>query len=249
MPSPNDATFRDAEDWLAERGIERDPIRVPTQPAPDEDHRTPVSPREAARLATEAASLPHQQPEVADLAQQRADAGDIPPPDETTGDLQEEVAKAVAYARRSTAQAPKSEGRLRERLVEREYPDVVIRLALERCRAEGLVDDPAMAAALIEERRAKGHAPFRIRRDLEQRGFERPLLDRLLAPYEAEDPEAQAFEVATRKAARLSHVDAETAFRRTAGFVARRGYPESLARKVAREAVFSARDAERTAGH
>jgi hypothetical protein len=44
-------------------------------------------------------------------------------------------------------------------------------------------------------------------------------------------------------------VETETAYRRVVGYVARRGYPEALARKVAREAVFASRDAQRAAGH
>jgi len=106
-----------------------------------------------------------------------------------------------------------------------------------------------MAAALVEERRAKGHAPSRIRRDLRARGFGDDLLDALLASAEAEDPEAAAFALAKEKAESLSGVATDTAFRRVAAYVARRGYPEGLARKVAREAVFASRDAERTAGH
>jgi regulatory protein len=145
--------------------------------------------------------------------------------------------------------APQAEGRLRDKLVERGFATPVIEGALERARTERLVDDRAMAAALVEERRRKGHAVARIRRDLRERGFDEATLDAVLADSAREDPEAAAFAVARDKAAGLTALTAETAFRRVVGHVVRRGYPEGLARKVAREAVFTARDPERTAGH
>jgi regulatory protein len=125
----------------------------------------------------------------------------------------------------------------------------VIDAAMERARQERLVDDAAMVAALVEEARRKGHAPVRIRNDLRARGFGDELLDGALRSAETEDQEAAAFALAADKASGLTGLAAETAFRRVVAHVARRGYPEGLARKVSREAVFSARDAERTAGH
>lgn len=271
---------RDAEQWLAERGIERDPIRVDPAPPPPAD---PASMPPAGRAGEDAggarpaptgapsASEQHpageQRPADGDPApvvsarqaqhlavQSAADAALLEGERASQADpgqrhLEDDVAEAVAYVRRSASAAPQSEGRLRDKLEQRGWPEVVVEQALERARRERLVDDGAMAAALVEERRAKGHAPARIRRDLRARGFTDAVLDPLLAPAEAEDPEAAAFAVAQGKAAALSGADAETAFRRVAAYVARRGYPDGLARKVAREAVFAARDAERAAGH
>lgn len=263
---------RDAEAWLAERGIEREPIRVPLAPPapPDASDATdapaeptgspsdgasapdaasvrapdtakdapPVGAREASRLAGQAAA-------DADLA---ADEARVHPPTQEPR-LEDDVAEAMAFVRRSTAATPQSEGRVRTKLAERGWPPAVVDLALERARRERLVDDPAMAAALVDERRAKGHAPARIRRDLRERGFGDDVLDAALGAAESEDPQAAAFAVAQDKAATLTGVPTETAFRRVAAFVARRGYPQGLARKVARDAVFASRDPERTAGH
>lgn len=231
--------FKDAEAWLAERGVPREPVtpsgagEAPPSPAPQEP---PVGSREAARLVAQAA---------ADRA--TAEAERAASPRAETG-LEDDVARAVAFVRRSTASVPQAEGRLAEKLRERGFAREVVRLALERARRERLVDDAAMAAALVEERRQAGHAPTRIRRDLAARGFDAATLDVALAAAEAEDLEAAAFGVAIERAGRLTGVETETAYRRVAGYVARRGYPEALARKVAREAVFASRDAERAAG-
>ncbi len=158
------------------------------------------------------------------------------------------MARAVAYARRSTAQAPKSEAKLAAKLAAREYPQVVIDQALARCRTEGIVDDAAYVAAFVDERRRKGHGPYRIRQDLRTRGFPDDLVDPALAPVEAQDREAQAFDAARGKAQSLRSVEADTAFRRLVAYLARRGYPEGLARKVAREVVYADREREQVAG-
>jgi len=242
--------FRDAERWLAERGVQREPLRItpPAAPVTDPPDATargsaghPGGPaigvREAAHLAAQS-----QAEQDAAAAERRA------APFASAG-LEEDVARAVAFIRRSTAATPQAEGRIREKLLGRDVSERVVTLALERARRERLVDDEAMAAALVAEKRAAGHAPARIRRDLRQRGFVDETLDRALADAEREDPEAAAFAVAKERAARLTGVDTETAYRRIVGHVARRGYPEGLARKVSRQAVFDSRDPARTAGH
>ncbi|HSK23106.1 MAG TPA: regulatory protein RecX [Egicoccus sp.] len=256
--------FRDAEAWLAQRGIERDPIRVPltppdppaeaapAPPPPGPAADTPTGPqvgthadqapepsrREAMRLAADAM----------DAAVRRADEPAATPHPQAHR-MEDDVAEAVAFLRRSTSMTPQSEARLRAKLTDRDTPAPVIEQALERARRERLVDDAAMVAALVDERRSKGHAPARIRRDLRERGFGDDLLDAALASTEREDPEAAAYALATEKAQRCTALAPEAAYRRVAAFVVRRGYPEGLARKVAREAVFTARDAQRTAGH
>ncbi len=299
--------YRDAEAWLAERGVTREPIHVaPLPAAEDAPHRgaphhraSPEAPegadaadgagaadatggldagdgadatggldagdgadatggldaadgagaaaaddrpvgevgvREARRLVGQADA------DAALAASERAVAASTAP------GLEDNVAWAVAFIRRSTAGAPQAEGRLRDKLLERGHPESVTVLAMERARRERLVDDAAMAAALVDEKRRAGHAPARIRRDLRGRGFGDEVLDPLLAAAESEDQEAAAFALATERAAGLTGMATETAYRRVVGHVARRGYPEALARKVARAAVFSSREQERAAG-
>ncbi|MEX1177988.1 MAG: regulatory protein RecX [Nitriliruptor sp.] len=241
---------RDAEAWLAERGIEREPIRVSPPPAPgreaerpggaaptnDAPDRTDVSQREAQQLARAAS---------AEAERRAAEAAATRPPAEAS--LADDVSEGLAFVRRSTANAPQSVGRLRRKLAERDTPPAAVDLIIERAHAERLVDDLAMATALVEERRAKGHAPTRLRKDLHARGFDRDTVDQVLAPVEAEDQEAAAFAVARDKADRLTGVEPDAAYRRTVGHVARRGYPEGLARKVARMAVDVSRDPARAA--
>lgn len=229
-------TGRDAEAWLAARGIVRDPITAgppaggwSAGEAPDQ-----VGDRAAGRPSTTSRT---DEPV-------RAEGGPT-----TGGDLGDEVSKAVAFVRRSTANTPQSEARLRRRLVEREHPRVVVDAALLRAREEGLVDDAAMAAALVEEGRRKGHAPLRLRADLERRELPHEVIDAAVDSIGDRDLEAAAFAVARDRARRLRGVQAETAFRRVVGHLARRGYPDAMARKVARLAIFDDREPERVSGH
>lgn len=276
------APYRDAEAWLAERGISREPIRVAAQPANADvsppatlDRRPPREVLGRAGAAPDGAAAAdgagRSRPDDAVAAGTDRPAGEIgarearrlwgqagadaalvaAERDAAAGaapGLEDDVARAVAFIRRSTAGAPQAEGRLRAKLLERGHPEQVVTLALERARRERLIDDAAMAAALVDEKRRLGHAPARIRRDLRARGFADEVLDPLLAGAESEDQEAAAFAVAAERAARLTGTATETAYRRVVGHVTRRGYPQALARKVARAAVFSSREHERTAG-
>lgn len=215
---------RDAEQWLAERGIHREPLVVdspvahPDEPSPPVEHQPPPS-RESPPAAP---------------ARAEADAA---------------VAKGLAFVRRSASVAPQSEQRLADKLADRGNDEATIAQVMDAARAEGLVNDEAMVAALIGERRAKGHGVSRIRRDLLERAFPRALVEQALVPLSGQDPEAMAFDVARARAEQLATLDTMAAFRRVANYVARRGYPDGLARKVAREAVFATREDDRIAGH
>jgi len=250
--------FRDAEAWLAERGVRRERVTGPPAPPSEtpagfraRDGAPPVEPtdgipagapppigvREAARLAWQSAA------DTAAADTDRRSARVPPHPS-----LEDEVAAAVAFVRRSTVRTPQAEARLADKLRARGHPATVVVHALDRARREQLVDDPAMVAALVEEGAAKGHAPARIRMDLARRGFGPALVDEALQSLEQQDLGTRAFALARRRAETAGELDAEAAYRRVAAYVARRGYPEALARKAARDAVFAAREAERTAG-
>jgi regulatory protein len=231
----------DAEGWLASRGVRREPL-VGDGSAPQEPTPPPPAPsaREAIRLAEQSAR----------------DAGLVGAPvavhevdEAATVVRHDDVDGALAFVRRSTANAPQSEGRLRAKLADRGHDGSTVELALARAREERLVDDAAMLAALIVERRARGHADTRLRRDLRDRGFTGPQVDAALEQHAATDPAAAAFAVAREQAARHRAADPEVAVRRTVGALVRRGHGEALARKAARDAVYADREAQQVAGH
>jgi SOS response regulatory protein OraA/RecX len=237
----------DAERWLASRGITREPLSVPES----DPGSAPIVPE------TSVPQVPHGDPTApsgisAEHAEQASSetlegAGPEGPYDEAVTS-ERTVAGALSFIRRSTSNAPQSEGRLRAKLRERGHPEEVIEGAFALARSERLVDDPALLAALILERRARGHADVRLRRDLRDRGFTGEQVDEALERHAATDPAAAVFALAREQAARHRAVDAEAAVRRTVGFLVRRGHGEALARKAARDAVYADREAQEVAG-
>jgi len=222
----------DAEDWLASRGIKREPLRL-TEP-------------QAADVALVPAVVAPMEPDPgADPVHHR-----VADPVVVGGleDAERTASGALGFIRRSTTNAPQSEGRLRSKLLERGYPEAVIDEALLAARGERIVDDPALLAALIAERRMRGHADLRLRRDLRDRGFTGAQVDDALSQHAATDPAAAVFALARDQAARLRAVDAEAAVRRTVGYLVRRGHSEAFARKAARDAVYADREAQQVAG-
>jgi regulatory protein len=252
MPETNDpqddTPYRDAEQWLRARGVEREPIRV--RPAGRSGRsEQPGSTSRGGTAAAPPGALPRERPpepqpvaEPTEATQARGE-GEAPP---ATGRLGEEVARAVSYARRATAKTPLSEARLRRRMEERDITAPAVEQALRRCREAGIVDDRAFALALVDEGRRKGYAPARIERDLRRREIDTEVIDEALATIGDRDLEAAAYDVARRRATQLKDEDTEAVFRRLVGYLGRRGYPDALARKVARQAVFNDREVQRT---
>lgn len=233
----------DAERWLASRGVPREPLVGANWGMDPEVERpggpadlVPMSPREALALASQSAQ---DAPDRSGGASEGAEATTARPDD---------VEAALGFVRRSTSNAPQSEGRLRSKLEGRGHDPRTVELALERAREERLVDDDVMLAALIAERRARGHADARLRRDLRDRGFTGLQVDEALVRHASTDPAAAAFAVARDQAARHRSVDPEVAVRRTVGALVRRGHAEALARKAARDAVYADREQQAIAG-
>ncbi len=275
--SGGESPFRDAEAWLAEQGIRREPLVVsgPDEQSPDGADQSQDAPKGQERPPAPP-PIGSKTPPGAAAAGGDTDGGgrSVEPspdgPEEASGDapgsgtdgggdepehpspdvqprLEDQVNEATAYARRATANTPISEARLRSKMESRGYPPPVVTQAMQRARQQRIVDDHAYAMALVEEGRGKGHAPLRIKTDMRKRDLSDEAIQAALDTIDDRDPEAQAFAVARKRAERYRDVDTETAYRRLVGYLARRGYTEALSRKVARQAVFNDREPQRTA--
>ena len=246
----------DAERWLATRGVPRERVTGPepeggasssassSGPAPAESSPPEPGVREVIDLAVQSA----RDADLTGSPGAPATPSGASDEDEATTTRADDVDAALAFVRRSTSNAPQSEGRLRAKLLDRGHDGNTVDAALELARGERLVDDDAILAALIAERRARGHADARLRRDLRGRGFTGEQVDAALERAASNDPVAAAFAVAREQAARQRGVDPEVAVRRTVGALVRRGHGESLARKAARDAVYADREAQEIAG-
>ena len=242
---------RDAEAWLAARGVVREPVvTAPVDGPPVDTPSTAGAPsggpapgpdevRDLARqVARDRAVLPVRTP-----AAGPDDGEPGAAPARSTGG----VTGALAFVQRSTANAPQSEGRLRTKLLDRGHPEDEVEAALGLARERGLVDDAALLAALIAERRDRGHAEPRLRRDLRARGFDGAVVDEALVRHRDTDPLAAAFGLAREQAARHRAVPPEAAVRRIVAFLMRRGHGEAVARKAALDAVHADREPLRAA--
>lgn len=164
-------------------------------------------------------------------AEQTASAGEA----DGTGPAEQAVTKAVTFLLRSTANRPQTEAELAAKLRQRELDDDVVDAALVRARAMGAVDDAAFAAAWVDDRgRHRGYGVARLRQELRRRQVPDDVAEAALAAMEGRDELAVATDLARRRAQQLpASLPPETVARRLVGFLARRGYPEGLAKRAA----------------
>jgi regulatory protein len=152
-------------------------------------------------------------------------------------DPEQAAAAAAAFVLRSTRARPQTVAELRDKLAGRGYDEAAIDAAITRGLAVGALDDAAFARAWVGDRGVtRGYAAGRLRRELRTRGVPEPLIDDALAELDDRDDVAVVTELARARAQRMpARLPPETVARRLIGFLARRGYPEGLARRVAVE--------------
>jgi regulatory protein len=127
-----------------------------------------------------------------------------------------------------------TEGQLRRKLQKAGFEEADVEFGVERCAANGLVDDRRYATAFIESRVRRGHGRLRIRQDLAQKHVDRALVDELLA--EQVDDEAMgdaAADAARRKFARVDLGD-RAARAKALRWLLSRGYSGSQAHDALR---------------
>ncbi|THE07482.1 RecX family transcriptional regulator [Microbacterium oleivorans] len=121
-------------------------------------------------------------------------------------------------------------------LREHELEESEIEGIVDRFLSLGYLDDAALAEQLIDKatsRKAQGR--MAIAQGLSQRGIPREVIDEALDQLPDDEAE-RALEFARSKARGLDGLDRDTALRRLAGQLARRGYG-SVALSVARQAL------------
>ncbi|HEX6257474.1 MAG TPA: RecX family transcriptional regulator [Euzebyales bacterium] len=155
--------------------------------------------------------------------------------DDATSTTDDAVRRAFAFVLRSTKARPQTAAELRGKLVAREYDADVVAAAIDRATRLGAIDDAAFADAWVADRgMVRGYSAARLRRELERRQVPDPLIDDALAQLDGRDDLAVASELARERAQKLpTSLPPESVARRLVGFLARRGYPPALARRVA----------------
>jgi regulatory protein len=136
---------------------------------------------------------------------------------------------------RSTRARPQTAAELRAKLSDRRYDTAVIGAAIARAAELGAIDDAAFARAWVADRGlVRGYSASRLRQELRRRRVPQPLIDDALAQLEDRDDLAVATDLARTRAQRMpATLEPDAVARRLMGFLARRGYSETLARRVA----------------
>jgi regulatory protein len=114
--------------------------------------------------------------------------------------------------------------------------------ALADLERAGLVDDDRFARELARSKSGRLDGNRNVRSALARAGVAPQLSDEVVADLGEEEGRAHA--LAERKAARMSGLAPEVAYRRLHGFLMRRGYGPDLAREAARRALAALEEEE-----
>lgn len=153
-----------------------------------------------------------------------------------------EVAKKILAQHLSMT--AKSRHQLAQVLAKREVPPAAAEAALDRYTELGYIDDAAFARSWVESRqRTRGLAGSALRRELNQKGIDRELIDQVLADGVDDASERDAALTLVHKKLRaMRGVDNDAATRRLVGMLGRKGYGPGVAYGVVREALAARED-------
>lgn len=149
---------------------------------------------------------------------------------------EERFAKGLSAAMRLLASRERSRAELRAKLAGKGYPRETIEAVLDRLEESELQSDERFADAFaMEAQRSRGLSSYAVQGELRRRGVSKELA--AVASTEAPEEEAaRAAELAARRASRLAAYPAEVRYRRILSFLARRGYPAEVCRRLAAQA-------------
>ncbi|MEU5537002.1 recombination regulator RecX [Streptomyces sp. NPDC020362] len=154
---------------------------------------------------------------------------------ESSGDPAEQ---ARAICLRLLTGTPRTRKQLADALRKREVPEDVAEEVLSRFEEVGLIDDSAFADAWVESRHhGRGLARRALARELRTKGVDSALIDEAVGRLDSEQEEATACDLVARKLRATRGLDRDKRLRRLAGMLARKGYPESMALRVVRQAL------------
>ena len=133
---------------------------------------------------------------------------------------------------------------LRRLLIRKGEPEADVDAAIERLRANGLLDDADFARQLTRSKAlGAGLSRRRIQQELSKRGVARDVSDHAIEQVfdeEGVDEEASIERVARKKLRMLTNTDDATRKRRLYSFLARRGYDNDDIQRVLRDLLGAA---------
>ena len=148
----------------------------------------------------------------------------------------ENAARAIAL--RLLDSQPRTRAELAQAMARRGVPDDAAAAVLDRFEEVGLVDDEAFAAAWVTSRHAgRGLGRRALGQELRRRGVAEDTVRDAVAVVTGDDEAQAARSLAQRRLRSMQGLARETQLRRLVAMLARRGFSQGLALRVATEAI------------
>lgn len=146
---------------------------------------------------------------------------------------QSALERALSAAYRLLTYRPRSEAELRSRLLRKGFDPATVEAALEKLRAQGLLDDLAFGRFWRESRQALSpRGEYLLRAELRQKGLSQEAVSEVLADF---DEAESALKVARALRRRLGSLPPEERRRWLWGQLARRGFAPDTIQQVVRQ--------------
>jgi regulatory protein len=131
----------------------------------------------------------------------------------------------------------RSRREIADRLARKGYPAGVVSATISHLESDGLLDDVRFAKAWVAGRlAARPSGAVRLRRELQQKGIPRDIIEEVLrAGLSADDERVQAVALAQARLRRYRREPRDVAFRRLAGVLQRRGFSSNAITSALRE--------------
>lgn len=145
----------------------------------------------------------------------------------------EQRKQALLTSLRMLAAAPKSRKQLERKLLDKGYPDPVVKDTLNQLDEQGLLNDRMFAQSLIQifsTNRISGRK--RIAFELKKRGIPGPLTQELLGNRTAPEEQTKALELAKGKFERWQALEKMRRRKKVYDFLVRRGFDFDVAREA-----------------
>lgn len=165
-----------------------------------------------------------------------------PGADESTENRkEEELEDARSYLRLLLEYCPRTEEELRGRLREKDYSPEVIEDVVDWALEKDLVDDELFAEFLVEDRLQ--HKPMGrsgLYKELLDHGVGREIAKEVLdEKTSSKTEEDHCRELARKRLSKYGDDDVKAKYRKTLGFLERRGFSKGLANSVLKEILFN----------
>lgn len=145
--------------------------------------------------------------------------------------------RALDHAMRLLAQRSRSRWEIRDRLRRAGFDDHVVAKVDARLVELNILDDRAFSVEAVEQGGGRGLASSAIRVQLASKGVDSEIIEHALGDAEEESDSERALALARRRARSYRELAPETAYRRLAAFLVRKGYDEDLVAEICRRVL------------